>query len=207
VRSCTTLHEVGGCVVRQCPRADTSSNDPPETFPHAGVITYESPDVSGGLRIEPNEYGRYGIAEDSRDEPFGDAVSGVFRATGGDVPAFERRLDFRLRVILEEPEAPGGRLTISRGEDFVLRWSRGEPGMRVQFTARGDHEDGTRSLGCVFDAEIGEATIPVALLRDAPVTGSSIAPFVGVNTDVVQAGDYAVLLGAGDLLVTPRSGE
>jgi hypothetical protein len=199
VSSCAVLQDEAGCRVTECPPVDGSL--PLPTAPHAGTITYESPTIAGLVRIEPNERGVYVTAEDTRTERFADEVPAIFRATGGDVPAFEHRHDFPLRVILDEPMAPvGGTIAVSRDEDLVLRWSRALPDSIVMFSSRSEDASGRKFLSCSFDGAAGGATIPSAVLRDAPV---DTAILYGFSATTVQVGEYTLRLGAGDQVVTP----
>jgi hypothetical protein len=199
---CTRVEE-GGCSLTLCPPSVESTV---EVRPHAGVISYESPSVPGVVSIAPNDTGRYfaGAAEDTRSQAFLEPVPAIFRATGGDVPAFEAPLDFPLRILLDEPVTERGRVTLPRSEDIVLRWSRGARGMIVNIQASGSRQDaeGRASLLCDFDASVGQGTLPSSLLGF--MAAETRLDLYGFNTTTIQSGEYAIRLGAGDQVLTPE---
>jgi len=172
----------------------------------AGTVSYES-DERGVVRLLEGENGWYDTAEDlregGRESFYLGGEEAVFRATGGEVPAFEQRVDFPILPLLEEPATVEGEVAVPNTQPLTLRWSRGVPGMLIAVLPLGSVTvDGQSvSVQCDFDGGDGQGTIPADVM--GLLEPGSLVRIAGMARGAVQAGDYAVDLYAGAWALSP----
>lgn len=192
-RSCPPLR-YGDCTVPDM----TCSGSEPQTRPTAGTVSYESPGV-GTIAGTPNENGIYSTSSFDGPYPgFLGGEEGIFRGTGGEVPAFEQRLDYPLLALLDQPSGVDGMITVSKNQDLVLQWSRGGEGMVIW--VRPEDFSGP-ALECLLDASTGQGVVPAAVLKVVP-SGARLELY-SLATTKIQAGEYEVSLYSGGAMRTP----
>jgi hypothetical protein len=126
--------------------------------------------------------------------------SGVFRATGGDVPAFERPVDFPILPLLEAPTGPEGKITVARGQALALTWSRGTADMIISVRPERPNDAGD-TFECLFDAALGQGSLPSEVV-DLVAPGEKLSLW-GLNRAEVEAGQFSITLLAGSAVRTP----
>jgi hypothetical protein len=120
-------------------------------------------------------------------------------AAGGEVPAFTHTMTYPLLMLLTRPafDDVQTEYVASSAEDLVLEWDRGTPSHDLGIQTVG----GTASLFCSFPGEDGTGTIPSELLaRLAP--GAELV-LLGVQSEVLTAGEYDVTVSSAGAVVTP----
>lgn len=186
----------GACRITEC----TAGILPPRFS--AGTLSYES-EERGVVRVVPQEGNIYYSADDLRpggaNKFYLGGEEAYFKATGGDVPAFEQRLDYPILPLLDQPLSSEGVVTASRSQDLTLQWSRGVAGMVISAWFEQTSESPT--IICDFDAVAGQGTIPSSVLSLMPANTEIL--LLGLATGQVRAGDYDISLSSGARMRTP----
>jgi hypothetical protein len=192
---------MGACFVTDC-RVMTDPPEPepplpePLPTPTAGVITIRSTgDFTADLTPDGKSvYVTSGVMGNLLGEE-----SVTVTAAGADVPAFTHTMTYPLLMLLTQPEFDDVQTeyVASRAEDLVLTWDRGTPSLRLGVQTLGS----TASLGCAFAGEDGTGTIPSELL--AILDQGTELLLLGVQTEVVTAGEYDVNVSAAGSVMTP----
>jgi hypothetical protein len=192
---------MGACFVTDC-RVMTDPPEPepplpePLPAPTAGVITMRSTgDFTADLT--PDGKSVY-VASGAMGSLLGEE-SVTVTAAGGEVPGFTHTMTYPLLMLLTQPEFDDVQTeyVASRAEDLVLAWDRGTPSLALGVQTLG----GTASLGCSFPGESGTGTISSELL--AILDQGTELILLGVQTEVVMAGEYEVNVSSAGSVVTP----
>lgn len=204
-----TFSSDGHCSLQLCPASGTTGGAvapaEPVAAPSAGVIDLTAtdptdPSVLIQATLTPDTQGRYANAQ--LNKSFTGLENITLAAQGGDVPAFTHTLDYPLLLLLTNPaltllDTGHKTLDVSRSQDTVLTWDRGQAGLTL--VVQGNTSGG--QLNCSFPSEAGAGTLPSSLISQYP--GEDLI-FTSVTASSVQAGDYEVsVLTAGDV-VTPE---
>lgn len=207
--SCTYSTD-GHCSLWLCPPSTNGGGavppaSDPVTFPSAGIIDLMAtdptdPSVLIQATLMPDTQGRYANAQ--LNQSFTGLENVTLNAQGGEVPAFTHSLDYPLLLLLTNPglneiDAGHETLDVSRSQDTVLTWDRGQEGLSL--VVQGNTSGG--QLNCSFPSEAGAGTLPSSLISQYP--GEELI-FTSVTASTAQAGDYEIsVLTAGDV-VTPE---
>jgi hypothetical protein len=192
-QTCTTV-KTDFCSASTCDEG--AAPDPAEPVePNAGTVTFTSTDVEGAATAVPASSGYY-MTTITFDTGLGGGEKGLFKASGGDVPAFEQALDMPLALLLTQPAyVKDGLQSIPRGSDLSLSWLRGTEGVSLFVQGTSDRPDGlpgSAHVGCSFPSEQASGVIPSNLLQVlAPGTELLV---LTTSTGEVTAGDYKVTL-------------
>lgn len=194
---CDTL-TIGVCNASVCDTPPAATVDSPS----AGTITFTSTDPAGSASLSPNTSGQYSDpATIQFDGNFTGKEHALFKASGGQVPAFEQAVDFPQLLWLSSPATTSATTPISRSQDLPLQWTRGVKGVSlivVGSSARLDGQPGVSSLFCTFPSEPGTGTVPSAALQR--LEAGTRLKGVTANIVVIDAGGFQVSLGvASDL--------
>jgi hypothetical protein len=187
---------VGACFVSDCrAMTDPPEPEPPPPAPTAGVITIRSTgEFTADLTPDANGIYTGGAMGNLLGEE-----SVTVTAAGGEVPNFTHTMTYPLLMLLTQPEFDDVQTeyVASRTEDLVLAWDRGTPSLSLGVQAYG----GAASLGCAFPGEGGTGTISSELL--AILDSGTELILLGVETEVVTAGDYDVSVSSAGAVMTP----
>jgi hypothetical protein len=189
---------IGLCtVVADCPAmTDPPEPVPPPPAPTAGTITIRSSD-NFTADLVPDAAGIYSMTSVSGGVVGEELIT--VTAAGGEVPAFTYTKTYPLLLLLTQPafDDVQTEYVVSRAEDLVLEWDRGIPSLAlgVQTVAGG------ASLFCSFPSEDGTGTIPSELL--AMLDSKTELLLIGVQTEIVTAGEYQVTVSSAGSVVTP----
>jgi hypothetical protein len=190
-----TRTKYGSCTVLHCSNGERA----PSTYSSAGTVSYESPGL-GVIQAEPLESGQYDRPTATFDPSFQGFLGGeegVFRASGGDVPAFEQRLDFPILPLLDKPTGVDGKILVPRKKDLELQWSRGVDGMIISIRP----EAVGTSFECRFEAAAGQGVVPASVLELVPAAGRlRIWAFA---TAQIDASSHRISLLSGSVVRTP----
>jgi hypothetical protein len=188
------LTTVGACSVSVCPENQGVNS---AVYASAGVISVTSTEVMGSATLTPAADGTYSMPEVDFEGFFTGLEPIHFKATGGEVPAFDADLDIPLVLLLSSPpyvEGASG-IDVQRSENLALTWTRGAESELLYInggSARPDGQPGRASIACQFPSLPGNGTVDSTLLQKlAPGTGLTL---VTTASKVVQAGDYAVTI-------------
>lgn len=183
-----TLSKLGGCTEYL-----SFDIDPPTpVYVSAGALT-----ASGGgrgfARTIPATAGRYAENTESRVGGkfyFDGGEELQFAATGETVPPFVLKAKMALVPLLDAPTRTAAtELTVPRSEDLTLRWQRGAANLYIalEFSASRPKRQG---FNCLFDSQLGQATIPRAVLEGLGTDG--FASIQAVTFQHARAGSFAI---------------
>ena len=192
---------MGSCSVTDCQEpAEPPEQEPteldPTPAPDAGAIQLRSTgDFTADLTAEGN--GVYITSTASGTLLGGETVT--ITAAGGAVPAFTHTMEYPLVMLLTAPafDDTQTELVVSHSEDLELTWERGFEGLTLQVQSQSTGP----LLVCSFPSEAGAGTIQSELLSLLdPGTGLLL---LGVESDVVNAGDVEVTISSTGAVMTP----
>jgi hypothetical protein len=199
---CTSI-AYGPCNVTECPLGDGAAVPSVWTEPHAGSITASGGDAGFSMTINPDANGQY-----VPPLPKGPSLSGgellEFKATGGDVPAFDETVENPLVFLLSEPALPdgGAPLSVGRSQDLKLVWTRGIPDGLFLVQASGRNAaTASVTFACSVTADKGTMTIPSAALSRMP--GQTPLQIFTVRQHLFKTGAYDVTILVGTDVTTP----
>jgi hypothetical protein len=193
--------EMGPCAVTDCRvMVDPPEQEPPvpdpRPAPDAGTVTIRSTgDFTADLVPDgTGVYGQVGVMGHLLGEE-----SVTVTAAGGDVPAFTHTMAYPLLLLLTRPEFDDVQTeyAVSRADDLVLTWDRGTAAHGLQIQTLGS----TASLGCSFPGDAGTGTISSGLL--AILDQGAELVLLGVQTEMVTAGEYEVSMSSAGSVMTP----
>lgn len=122
----------------------------------AGEVSLEM----DGHRYDYHRDKNWGYMLDHDRRAFREGEPLHFRASGGDVPAFDATIRAPVQVALDGLDAE-----MARDHDWSLEWSGGSTGLvLLSFYMK----SGDPQLSCLFHATDRRATIPASLLRKLP---------------------------------------
>jgi hypothetical protein len=184
----------GSCSVSVCPD-DLGGGT--VTYASAGLVTATSTEVMGSATLTPGADGTYTMPQIDFEHMFSGLEHVNFKATGGEVPAFETELDMPLVLLLSAPLYVKGMPGIDapRNQDLALSWTRGAENELFYLnasSARADGQPGRTGISCQFPSVPGSGTISASLLQKlAPNTDLMLYT---TASKLVQVGDYAVTI-------------
>jgi hypothetical protein len=148
----------------------------------------------GASRMTPESGARAGhVAGSSASHPPappGESVT--VAAAGGMVPAFgPEAVTAPTMITLTAPlDADGGAVAISTSSDLTVSWAGGQSGATVFVTMGAPL--GFPTLSCMWDATLGQGTVPHALLSQLGDQGSSSMTYGQQATRTFVAGAYTL---------------
>jgi len=112
-------------------------------------------------------------------------------ASGATVPAFgPESVIAPASVVLTAPAGSGGTYTIPTASDLSVTWTGGQPNAQILF--EGVDSTGASYFSCTWDASLGSATVPHAVLTGlAGQTGGFLA-YGQYTTTTFTAGAYSI---------------
>jgi hypothetical protein len=111
-------------------------------------------------------------------------------ASGSTVPAFSSEsVAAPALVTLTSPTAAGG-YTISTASALSVTWTGGQSGATFQF--QGASESGDDSFTCLWNASLGQATVPESILAGLAGTSNGTLSWGQYTTNNFMAGSYAI---------------
>ncbi len=191
---CTTV-TTEHCSVSTCGER-TTETQPEPIEPDAGTVTFTSADIAGSAFAGPDpEDGNYAGVVDF-EASFVGGEKGLFKASGGEIPAFEQGLDMPIALLLTQPAISlGGSQLIPRDSDLTLSWQRGTAGVTLLVQGYSDRPNGlpgTTNVSCSFPSELGTGVIPSSALQLLEA-GTTLSAYTARQAEVT-AGDYKVTL-------------
>lgn len=200
--SCERL-KVGACSRSVCTSTDGGTPVDAGPRPTLGKVTWTgfSSDEDGGASV-PFE----AIDPDSpqRAAAFGGGEPVHVETSGGTIPAYEEDFDVPLGLLVTNPlKDVNGRpaVVLHAGQDHVLTWERGKPGVVFYIQIAGNLGAGRASFNCTFPSESGQGTIPAAI-TDEVENLSVQAAYTWNRRSALRAG-YEVTTGIVFPVLTP----
>jgi hypothetical protein len=170
--------------------------------PHAGTISFSSPDVMAMGSITPDTMGHY-----PSQSPMGVHFSGdemvAFTGQGDAVPAFNETVTYPLLLLMSAPAMPAGMgpAMVPRTRDLVMTWTRGQPDIVLRIHSLKIMGNTLRTFDCIVPSAPGTFSIPRAALQ-----ALGAAAELSVDTfrrHTFQDGAYQVDIYVGGNVLTP----
>lgn len=194
---CTTTN-YGMCHLTSCPYPQPME----APRPHAGTITFMSPDIMGTGTITPDTNGSYPSAMSTGTHFAGDE-SVTFAAQGDAVPAFSENVTYPLLLLMSEPRMPTGMgpAMVPRTRDLDLTWTRGQADMVLRIHSEKIVGTTLRLFDCTVPSASGTFTVPRAALQAVGMSAELTVDTFHRHT--FQAGGYTVEILIGGSVLTP----
>ncbi len=192
--SCETT-TIGSCYVTECEGGELTREP---AIPDAGTIQIRS---TGDFTADFLAAGNGEYTATALGGPLAGGETITITAEGGGVPAFTHTMEYPLVMMLTDPvfDDVQTEYAVSRAFDLPLAWDRGFEGLKFQVQSQSPGAN--RVLACSFPAETGAGTIDSDLLRMLD-QGTQLL-LLGVETDVVKAGDVEVSISSVSTVMTP----
>jgi hypothetical protein len=189
----------GVCHLTSCPYPQPSE----APRPHAGTITFTSPDIMGMGTITPDTNGSYPSAM-STGITFAGDESVTFAAQGDTVPAFSENVTYPLSLLMSAPQMPAGPgpAMVPRTRDLVLTWTRGQADMVLRVHSEKIVGATLRLFDCTVPSAPGTFTVPRAALQAVGMSAELTVDTYHRHT--FQAGAYTVDILIGGSVLTPN---
>lgn len=199
--SCAT--KMGDCTLYNCP-IDPNAPDVPNFS--AGDITITGGSLTAALVLQGGADGTsYGKQLDAPAFTSGQTL--MISAAGGDVTAFSGNVSpTPADITITQPAGTsvGGSQefeygTIDGTADLTVAWTGGTAGSKLEFNiANVDDDSKSLEIICDFDASLGTATIPAALMGGlGKVTTGSLSAFQITRTTVMSSNATVVMSAEG----------
>jgi hypothetical protein len=203
--------DAGACGVTVCNASDAGASDaatdapaPVTSVPNAGPLTVTGGIFGdGGVVVAPAKGGGYFY--NTTTPIFGEGNPLGVSAAGGTVPAFPTQTVIAPSTIVlswTQPASDGGGLVIPTGQDLTVSWTGGVSGAHVIFKATAFPTGQSAQVACLWDATLGQGTIPAAALAPLASTAEGAASWYQQTVSAFDAGPWPVAITAETLSAT-----
>jgi hypothetical protein len=174
---------MGGCTLLTCQQAPSFGDD-------AGTLTISGGSIPVATTVANQGNGAYSYSAIGPDFAAGTTLT--VSGTGGMVPAFgSQSVTAPPFVTLTAPMVDdAGTSTVSTSADLVVTWSGGVSGATMSLQLGADLT--FSSITCMWDASLGQGTVPQALLGSMAGAGQGYVEYGQANVNTFTSGAYSI---------------